>query len=229
MKYKDIVYMALDELKLHSDDANFTEEHIIFLADKYRAILLKQRYADVKKEIPLANYQSIVLNVTSTSATAEEFNTSSVNYLKSNNRIPSLMTIGNISVTPQDYYQGDIAYISRERMRYVGYNKYLNNIIYSSIDPENFLYLKSNNTNYLNITKVRLTGIFLSSIDALSLKYKENNITNFEILDEDFPFEDALVSTLIDMIVKELTTAEYHPEDDNNDAKDNLSEVNIKK
>jgi len=48
--------MALDELKLHSDDANFTEEHIIFLADKYRAILLKQRYADVKKEIPLANY-----------------------------------------------------------------------------------------------------------------------------------------------------------------------------
>jgi len=114
-------------------------------------------------------------------------------------------------------------------MRYVGYNKYLNNIIYSSIDPENFLYLKSNNTNYLNITKVRLTGIFLSSIDALSLKYKENNITNFEILDEDFPFEDALVSTLIDMIVKELTTAEYHPEDDNNDAKDNLSEVNIKK
>ena len=42
--FKEIVYMCLDELQLSSDDATFTEEHIIFLANKYRALLLKKQY-----------------------------------------------------------------------------------------------------------------------------------------------------------------------------------------
>ena len=41
-KYREIVYLIQDELKVHSDDAKFTEDHIIFLATKYRTFLLKQ-------------------------------------------------------------------------------------------------------------------------------------------------------------------------------------------
>jgi len=33
--------MVLDELKGESDDFSFTEDHILFLIDKYRALLLK--------------------------------------------------------------------------------------------------------------------------------------------------------------------------------------------
>nr|DAU83961.1 MAG TPA: Structural protein [Crassvirales sp.] len=47
--YREIVFMIMDELKLSSDDSYFTEDHIIFLASKYRAFLLKQRYSDIKK------------------------------------------------------------------------------------------------------------------------------------------------------------------------------------
>ena len=40
--YREIVYMCLDEIKMVSDDSYFNQDHIIFLADKYRAFLLKK-------------------------------------------------------------------------------------------------------------------------------------------------------------------------------------------
>lgn len=41
MTYREIVYMILDEIKSVSDDAFFTEDHVIFLAGKIRTFLLK--------------------------------------------------------------------------------------------------------------------------------------------------------------------------------------------
>ena len=45
--FRELVYMVMDELKLYSDDSNFTEDHIIMLLVKYRAFLLKQQYQKV--------------------------------------------------------------------------------------------------------------------------------------------------------------------------------------
>lgn len=61
--YKEIVYSVLDEIKSISDDSLFTEDHVIFLAEKYRTFLLKQRYSDIKKQIPESNYQTICLDL----------------------------------------------------------------------------------------------------------------------------------------------------------------------
>ena len=61
--YKEIVYSVLDEIKSISDDSLFTEYHVIFLAEKYRTFLLKQRYSDIKKQIPESNYQTIRLDL----------------------------------------------------------------------------------------------------------------------------------------------------------------------
>ena len=68
MTYKEIVYFVLDSLKLVSDDSHFTEAHVLFLADKMRAMLLKQRYSDIRKEIPESNYQTICVPVERTDA-----------------------------------------------------------------------------------------------------------------------------------------------------------------
>lgn len=122
--YKELVYMCLDELKLYSDDALYTEEHIMFLLGKYRTFLIKQRYSDVKKQIPESNYQTICLDLIEVPAISGE-PCEGGSYLRSKEKIPFLMKIGNPRVYPVDYYQGEITYVSRERMRYVGYNKYL--------------------------------------------------------------------------------------------------------
>ena len=139
MTYREAIYLVLDEIKSLSDDALFTEDHVMFLLDKYRAFLLKQRYSDIKKQIPESNYQTICLDLIEVPAISGE-PCEGGSYLRSRKKIPFLMKIGNPIVYPVDYYQGEITYVSRERMRHVGYNKYLKNIIYASIGPDNYLY-----------------------------------------------------------------------------------------
>ena len=221
--YKELTYMVLDELKLYSDDALYTEEHIMFLLGKYRTFLIKQRYSDVKKQIPESNYQTICLDLIEIPAISGE-PCEGGSYLRSKEKIPFLMKIGNPKVYPVDYYQGEITYVSRERMRYVGYNKYLKNIIYASIGPDNYLYFKSFNPQYLYLEKARMTGIFEDSQAASELQCPdENGDTVCDILDREFPIEDSLVPQLVQLVVQELYNHSRSEEDDENNAKDDLS------
>lgn len=223
--YKELVYMCLDELKLYSDDALYTEEHIMFLLGKYRTFLIKQRYLDVKKQIPESNYQTICLDLIEIPAISGE-PCEGGSYLRSKEKIPFLMKIGNPRVYPIDYYQGEITYVSRDRMRYVGYNKYLQNIIYASLGPDNYLYFKSFNPQFLYLEKVRITGIFEDTLAASELQCPdENGNIVCDVLDREFPIENALIPPLIQLVVEELTKAEYKPEDKENNSDDDLSEV----
>ena len=215
--------MALDELKLSSDDAQFTEDHIIFLAGKMRTFLLKQRYSDIKKQIPESNYQTICLDLIQVPAISGE-PCEGGTYLRSKEKVPFLMQIGTPRVYPLDYYQGEITYVSRDRMRYVGYNKFLQNIIYCSIGPDNYLYFKSLNPQYLYLEKVKFTGIFQDPMQASDLQCPDSNgETTCDLLDRIFPIEDALVPPLIELVVKELTGPVYKPDDEENNAKDDLA------
>ena len=223
--YKELVYMCLDELKLYSDDALYTEEHIMFLLGKYRTFLIKQRYSDVKKQIPESNYQTICLDLIEVPAISGEPCEGGF-YLRSKEKIPFLMKIGNPRVYPIDYYQGEITYVSRDRMRYVGYNKYLQNIIYASLGPDNYLYFKSFNPQFLYLEKIRMTGIFEDTLAASELQCPdESGNTVCDVLDREFPIENALIPPLIQLVVEELTKAEYKPEDKENNSDDDLSEV----
>ena len=228
MKYKDIVYMVLDEIKSTSDDAFFTEEHVLLLVNNYRNFILKQRYSDIKKPIPESNYQTICLNLTQVPAIAG-VPCGGGTFLRSKEKVPFMMKIGTPKVYPINYYLGEITYVSRERMRYVGYNKYLQNIIYASLGPDNYLYLQSSNPQYLYLEKIRLTGIFenIESVSDLLCDDSGDSI-NCDIMDKTFPIEDALVPPIIELAVKELLSAEYIKKDEENNAKDDLPEVTSK-
>ena len=62
--YREAIYMCLDLLKGISDDFTYTEEHIAYLLDKCRALLLKQRYGnDPRKLVPYSNYQTLSVSI----------------------------------------------------------------------------------------------------------------------------------------------------------------------
>lgn len=221
--YKELTYMVLDELKLSSDDAQFTEDHVMFLLNKYRTFLLKQRYSDIKKQIPESNYQTICLDLIQVPAISGD-TCEGGTYLRSKEKIPFLMKIGIPRVYPLDYYKGEITYVSRDRMRYVGYNKFLQNIIYCSIGPDNYLYFKSFNPQYLYLEKVKFTGIFQDSMQASDLQCPDDNgETVCNPVDRTFPIEDSLIPQLIQLTVKELYNPSRSDEDNENNAKDDLS------
>ena len=224
MTYREIVYACLDILKLTSDDSLYTEGHIIFLANKARTLLLKQRYSDIKKRIPESNYQTICLDLEKVQNIQDlECKGSS---LRTVQEIPYLMKIGNPKVYPQNYYLGEITYISRERMRYVGHNKYLQNIIYCSLAPDNHLYFKSSNPQHLYLKKVQVTGIFEDIQNASQLECNNDNSQCQDILDKTFPLEEGLVHPLIEIIVKQLGPSVDLPQDQENNAQDDLANNN---
>lgn len=224
MTYREIVYQVLDLLKLSSDDSYYSEEHIIFLVSKIRSAILKQTYANIKKEIPESNYQTICLDLEQVDGI--DGTPCDETYLKSIQKIPTTLSVGNTSLYPMDFYQGEITYVSRERMRYVGHNKWLQNIIYASLGPNQYLYLKSNNPQAMYLSKVAMTGIFENTEEAAELSCEdEKGETPCDILDKDFPLEEGLVTTLIQMAAQFLTGASYRPKDSANDAADDLSEL----
>lgn len=228
MTYREIVYMVLDELKGMSDDFTFTEDHIAFLCGKYRSFLLKQRYyTDIKKAIPESNYQTICLDLIEVPAISGEV-CEGGSYLRSKDKIPVTLMIGNPRVYPIDYYQGEIAYISRDRMRYVGYNKWMKNIIYCSIAPDGYLYFKSWNPQFLYLEKVKFTAIFEGADEVSNLTCDGDEGTACGLMDRTFPIEEALVPPLIELVVNELRKTEYAPSDENNNADDDLDEVRAK-
>lgn len=221
--YREIIYMCLDELKLSADDSYYNEEHILFLITKARGLLLKQQYKDVKKEIPESNFQTLCLDLIQVPAiTGEECEGGT--YLRSKEKIPFLMNISSPRVYTEDFYQGDITYVSRERMKYVGYNRWLPNIIYASIGPDNYLYFKSFNPQYLYLEKARLTGIFEDPEKAAEFECDKSE-DSCDVLDMPFHLEEALIPQVVQLVVKELSGSIYKPKDDVNNASDDLSEL----
>lgn len=225
MTYREMTYMCLDQLKVASDDSYYTIEHILFLISKIRALILKQRYSDIKQEIPQSNYQTICLDLIQVPAIAGE-PCEGGTYLRSKSKVPTTMTIGSNIVYPTDFYQGThITYVSRERMRYVGDNKWLKNIIYASKGPDDYLYFKSSNPQFLYLENVKMTGIFEDPEKAAELECNSNDVKPCDVLDRNFPLEEGLVPSVIELVVKYLSGAAYRPKDSTNDANDDLSDL----
>lgn len=224
--YREVTYMILDQLKLLSDDSFIQPEHVIFLLDKYRGFLLAQKYENIKKEIPESNYQTICLDLEQVSA-FEGDTCSGKGYLRSVQEIPNMMTLDTPKVSTMNYFMGNITYVNRERFKYVGNNQYLQNIIYSSLAPDEHLYLKSNNPQAYYLKKVQVTGIFEDSAKAeeLACDKDSEDITKCDILDKNYPLEEDLIPQAIQLIVKELSGVIYKPADKTNDANDDLSRL----
>ena len=230
MKVSEITYLVLDELKLLSDDATYTEDHIIFLLKKYRSFLIKKEQDKEKGSQEVASefeYQQICLDLEKVAAMDGEPCTGGY-YLRTTQKIPKVLEGTQPRIYPLDYYQGiNISYVSRDRMRYVGTNPYLQNIIYTSIGPDLHLYLNSSNPQFLYLKKLRMSAIFEDIDEAAELLCdSEGESESCDVLDMEFPIRDYLVPPLIELVVKELSGVKYQPKDERNNSSDDLSKVN---
>lgn len=230
MLVKEIVFSILDLLKVSSDDSFWTEEHILFLCKKYRSFLIKKEQDKEKSSQDVASefeYQQICLDLEKVPAMDGEPCTGGY-YLRTKQKIPKILEGTQPRVYPLDYYQGiNISYVSRERMRYVGTNPYLGNIIYTSVGPDLHLYLNSNNPQFLYLKKLRMSAVFEDTDEAAGLLCgSEGEDQSCDVLDMEFPIRDYLVPMLIELVVKELSGSFLRRADEANNAKDDLPEVN---
>ena len=131
------------------------------------------------------------------------------------------MPVGITKIYTDGYYNNEISFVSKERFRYVGNNKWLKNFIYATIGPDNYLYLNSANPQFLYLESLYITGIFENPEEI----YELSNSSKCGFDDSVYPLEEALISPVIELVVKELSVPRYSPEDNINNAKDDLAEV----
>lgn len=233
--YREMVYMVLDQIKASSDDFYYNEDHIIYLLDKYRAFLLKQKYAQIKKQVSQSNFQNIIITK------------------KTKNKIPNILNIALPQYESKDNTKYN--YCTPNRFEYVG--------ISDCNKKSNYFTLKlcGDNLQLLTSTGNKNTNTFCSefevpdvqncidTIDDHTVKNKlikdrelplvENYLTavfespkvvyqleNEDVLDKTFPLEEALISPLLEMVNKDLSSSFLKPQDTKNDGKDDLGDLN---
>lgn len=227
MTLRELVFICLDELKLSaSDDSFFNENHVRFLLNKWRARLLKQEYDTNKnKKVSESAYQTICLDLEDSNPLGLDINCGEF-YRRSIKAIPSLLqAVGDPILSAGDFFSNDrIVYVTRQKMRFTGYNRWLKNIIYAALGTDNKLYLSSRNSQFKYLEKIQFTGVFEDAEKAMELSCEKNE-GSCDLMDQTYPFEDYLVPVLVYNVVKELLGATYRPLDSYNDNTDNLSQL----
>lgn len=224
--YREAVFIVFDELKLSSDDSPWEVEHIIFLLNKYRAILTKQRYGGAKKDVPLEYYQIWELGQLELPTN----NTDVRRTFSFEKPVPPILNLHGVLLETsisyhtapleENYTTGyvenniDINFINPDRFKYLGYNKWLSSQPYATIGYDHKLYISST-ADFLNGKSFRIQGVFENPTDFQD--------TTDGKLDMYFPVEQALVQPIIDLIVKELGNVLYLPKDGENNSSDDLS------
>lgn len=222
MTLRELVFMCMDEVKLHSDDSFYTEDHVVFLLNKYRSFVLKKELDKENKQLSSTNGQTICLDLIEI---RDEDNPCGGSMLRTEQTIPNLVNDCKVSLYPVNYFEGDhIIYTTMERMRYTTYNKWTKNLIYAAKGPDDYLYLKSSNPQYLYLEKLRMKAIFEDFESAAQYACDDaGEELNCDILDMKFPIENALVPIVIELVVKELLGVKYQPRDTHNNAADDAS------
>lgn len=258
-KYKELVAFVLDSIKAVSDDAFVTEDHVIFLLNKYRSYLLKQKYEkDPRRQVPASNYQTVELQLeqygkifgdywdydampakhdtkapegeTESAVNIEALKTFEGSpdkptrwdddnivkriYLRSTTDLPYTMQLGISSCYIVDPFQSTVTMVSKERLEFTGWNKFLRKIIYGAIGPDKRLYIKSTNPEFLAIKKVFFHGILEDPTSIMD-----------DAMEEDCPIEEALVAPLLKSVIADILQFEYRPQDPQNNANDDLNDI----
>jgi hypothetical protein len=209
--YREAIYMCLDLLKGTSDDFSYTEDHIAYLLDKFRALLLKQAYGtDPKKHIPYTNYQTI--EVTFTPKEVKDI-------IKSDNQVPNMLQLGIPRIiTPDNYYYDyKFEFTSRERLPFTGNNRFTSMINYCALDEDNYVLYKTKPNQWvmaedaiqLTPDRFSIVGIFENPKDLYD-----------DYMDEIIPIEETLVTTLVGMVFDSLVKVVTLPSDTINNGTD---------
>lgn len=224
MTYREIVYMVLDLLKERSDDAYYTEEHVMFLADKVRALVLGRRLRASRNKSFVSssgeNTQTIELRLEPASVLPAGCGG---DWLRSTVAMPEfLYSEAPVEMFSHDMVHTMVTFIPACRMRYVGHDRWLQNIIWASKSSDDHLYLFSNNPKFIHLERINMTSIFAEPRKVAAMM---NGGKVCEPLDVEFPLQSDLVAQCIEIIVQELAGSKYVPEDKRNNAKDDSGEA----
>lgn len=217
--FGEIAYAIQDFSKTISDDSLINIDHIIFLMSKSRNELIS-KYNAIHNDI---NHQVICVNL---KKVYDDTICNSRPVLVSDIKIPNVMNKNNVTLMPPSgiFFSYNMQFVDKRKFSFVGNNIFLKNIIYATILDNNKLYLTSNNTDFMYLSKIRVEAIYDDIIEASKYVCDDNcNINSCDIYDRVFPLSSDFLPTLMQKVVRDITNAAWQPRDDKNNAADDLA------
>lgn len=216
--------MVLDQLKMRSDDSPFNEDHVMFLLNNFRSVILKQRYENLRKDAHISNFQTICVPL----APDKGCNPSWVQ--KSLKTLPSMVNLNgseHIHIHPPKDFTRNVLFtiVNNSRFKVCGNGKWQSNFIYATIGFDQHLYLKSQAPELKYLEMLEIDGLFDDPTAAYLQSCEATGVTDCNIKDQPYPLEMALIPLMIQMTAQSLAGSLYNPIDDVNNASDDISNI----
>lgn len=224
--FKEMVYLIMDQNKLASDDSFVEPSHIVFILTKIRAYFLKEKYSKLKGQVASSNFQTIKLKVhpVNDPASCGRFSV-----LMSDEEIPNLLLLNNyeglVNVSPKFGSPLIISFVNANRFSSVGFDKWQRNVAYATIGPDSRLYVKSSNSDILNLEYIYVTAVFEDISKANELVEQNDCNGACDPMDNPFPIEEGLATPVITMTAQQVYQDAIKPADDINNASDDLGNI----
>lgn len=198
MTRRQLIYDIREKLDLYSNQDEWTDEYLGYLIDLKRCMLLRERINGNRKFNAEAAKQLIEVPI------KMKEKITGLNYVHiaaSTMHIPKLLSYDEyIRIETRELDNYNINLINDKQFQFTGYNKYIRNQIYATIDIDDVLKMKSDNGIEKNIRHVILEGIFedIESAHNMSARYRNQSLDEVE-----YPLEQRLQMLAVELVIKE--------------------------
>lgn len=228
MTKNELIFTVFEKLKIQSDDTNLSEEMVSSLLDTKRALLLKQQYSAKPWHLPREVKQELCMTL----KLVDSVNGYSCagKILQTHDALPGSIKIkgkeGPILVRKEDNSVIAINVVSTERIPFLFANKFTAMLTYAAVDYDGKLVLISADNKHKFLQQVKVTDVFEAPELAMDYECKVTN-PNADAWDLEYPIEVAMVDTIINMVVQDLSRTLQIPTDEQNNATDDRGQQGV--
>lgn len=217
---KELVYATREQLHLYSDDSIITNEYIAYCIKTARALLLTQKYSIrsnvISNKVRQSFYKELEL------VSDNEFISGIDTILRTKEKISfpfeAFNLKSNIRINSGSFTDINFTFIPMERVPFVGNSKWNSGQIYTFLANDMRLYFVSNNPKVKMLENVKIMMCTENPEDAYLETIEYNPSVDF--WDVEYPVDEEMVFTMIDVVIKKLTASMQIPRDKQNDSED---------
>lgn len=215
MTLREIIYDIYEHLNIYTEDSDLSEEHLAFLVNTKRAMLVRQYISNLKKVMPKEAMQVLCLNLEIDDDCLED-----KKVLRSINKIPSTIdstgrsNLANV-YTSNFRFTKNLNIIDYYKLPFVDSIPYNTKQLYVAVDPESYLIVYNPSNLHLNMEQIEVEGLFEDPEAAYEMSCDSD--TQCDFLDADYPVELSMVDQIRNLILQDLMVKYNIPKDEIND------------
>lgn len=216
----ELIYNVREILKLDTDDVQITDDYISHLIDIKRVKVLQQRLAKTPWRAPIEFKQELCLELEVTDSV--DGMSCMGNILRTKEVLPNLIRFKGsnhgITIRTGDRTHVMIDIVSLDRLPFIGFSQFTQNIVYAAFDYDNRVYLLGGSDKHKLLKNIRVGGIYENVEIAGNLEC--NVDSTCEIWEREYPLEVSMIDDVVKMVVQDLGRSLQVPEDNANDSRD---------